>query len=85
MQLIREGARLEQQGAQLAQQGAPGTDPFNQLSSGALGGNNNTQSDPLSQLFQTISQLGQQAGQIEKGMGLTSLMSGAGPLLGMLA
>jgi hypothetical protein len=84
MQLVREGARLEQQGAQLEQQATQGTDPFNQLSSDALSGNNNTQSDPLSQILQTISQLSQQAGQIESGMGLTSLLSGAGPLLGAL-
>lgn len=65
-------------------QGGQGTDPFNQLSSDAPSSNNNAQSDPLSQLFQTISQLSQQAGQIENGMGLTSLLSGAGPLLGAM-
>ena len=87
MQLIKQGASLEQQGAQLEQQAqaTQGTDPFNQYSSNALSSNNNGQSDPLSQLFHTISQLAQQAGQIENGMGLTSLLSSAGPLLGMLA
>jgi hypothetical protein len=83
MQLIKQGAQLEQQGAQLEQQATQGTDPFNQYSSDALSSNNNSQ-DPLQQLLQTVSQLAQQAGQIESGMGLTSLMSSAGPLLGAL-
>jgi hypothetical protein len=61
-----------------------GTDPFNQYSPDALSSNNNGQ-DPLQQLFQTISQLAQQAGEIEGGMGLTSLLSSASPLLGAMS
>jgi len=41
---------------------------------------NDSQSNPLSQMFQFV----QQAGQIENGMGLTSLLSGGGGLMGML-